>query len=198
MKKLAKFLPLLTLSLVALSSCGYQWSFHEKSPTVCLAPIPGDEEGILMREISLALASQGPCHLVRQGGNYDLKVILENGETETIGFRFDKQDISGAVNTNLVATEGRRKLQARVCLYEKGSENVAFGPYTLSAYADYDYLDGDSLEDLAFLNAQGNQVTVLPFSLGQLEPQEAAHATAAHPLYRELAQKIADAVYAEW
>lgn len=147
----------------------------------------------------MAFAGQGPCRLASPSESaYELFVSLEPLEAEAIGFRFDLQDISGIVSENLVAAEGRRRLKATVSLHKKGEEEPAAGPYTLYAQAEYDYLDGDSLEDLAFLNSTGQMVTVLPFSLGQLEPKESAHDAAALPLYRQLARKIADAVYARW
>ena len=55
----------------------------------------------------------------------------------------------------------------------------------------YDYVDRDSLKDLILDNTDLSysspvQQTVLVFSLGQLEPQEAALEAAAKPLYRKL------------
>jgi hypothetical protein len=97
---------------------------------------------------------------------------------------------------NLLAVEGRRNMTLEAILY-RGSE-IAAGPYKVSAGADYDYLDGDSIQDLTFTAPTGATLTVLPFSLGQLEPPEAAQEAAAKPLYARLAQKIADALSMAW
>lgn len=72
------------------------------------------------------------------------------------------------------------------------------GPLRFMADVDYDYVDGDSLQDLQFQNAEGQHLIVLPFSLGQLEPQEAAHEAAQKPIYQKLSQKIVDAISAQW
>ena len=79
----------------------------------------------------------------------------------------------------------------------QGTE-VVYGPYRVAADADYDYVDGDSIRDLTFIDSSGSTITVLPFSLGQLEPKESAALAATKPLYRRLAQKVVDAISSEW
>src|SRR4029077_19495678 len=95
-------------------------------------------------------------------------------QNQTVGYRRDKQKVSGKIRKNIVACEGRRALTATVTLYEGGSDTIAAGPYTITAESDYDYVDGDSIQDLAFINSHGVPTTVLPFSLGQLESIESA------------------------
>jgi hypothetical protein len=51
---------------------------------------------------------------------------------------------------------------------------------------------------LTFINPAGTLVTVLPFSLGQLESVESAQEAAARPLYSRIAQKVVDAISSEW
>jgi hypothetical protein len=123
---------------------------------------------------------------------------IAGSHVETVGYRRDKQKISGETKKNLVAAEERRVLTVELALYEISSDRVVYGPIRLDAEADYDYLDGDSMQDLAFKNPLGIQQTVLPFSLGQLEPKEAAHEAVARPLYEKIAKKIADAVLDGW
>lgn len=185
-----KLCRLLLLSLSLLYSCNYQW---QQDDIVLSVPIvAGDEDGLLTAEIIKALAHSGQVRLVNDAGDYCLKVAVANNVTERIGYRRDPQKIEGKVKKQLLASEGRRMMTVEVSLFE--GDDCIFGPNCISAEADYDFVDGDSLQDLAFVDSQGQVQTVLPFSLGQLEPIEAAQEAAARPLYKKLAQKIADVV----
>ncbi len=88
-------------------------------------------------------------------------------------------------------------MRIEVVFYEGDSDQIAYGPYAITASSDYDYIDGDSIQDLTFVDTQGVFTTVLPFSLGQLEPVESAQEAATQPLYRRLAQKIVDRFLAD-
>lgn len=191
---------LISCSLL-LASCGYRWNLEtpfDHRPSIAISPISGDEEGALIHEIARALSAAGLAAIVQGSADYRLEITLSEANTETIGYRFNRQKVSDRVDQNLVATEGRRSLTIEATLYEGSSEKIAYGPYRVSAFADYDFLDGDSIQDLTFIGPQGNQVTVLPFSLGQLEPNEAAQEAATYPLYVRLSRKLVDALAAEW
>jgi hypothetical protein len=189
-------------SLIALSllcSCGYRWQtdFPEGARTTVTVPyFSGDEEGQLTAAITLALTRSGLVDVTHRGGDYTLQVAIVGSSTETTGYRRDPQEVDHQDMRNLLAVEGRRNMTLEAILY-RGSE-IAAGPYKVSAGADYDYLDGDSIQDLTFTAPTGATLTVLPFSLGQLEPPEAAQEAAAKPLYARLAQKIADALSMAW
>lgn len=150
---------------------------------------------MLTAEIIEAISASGLANITSYGGEYTLQVVIVGEETDKIGFRVDPQKVDGKVRKNLLASEGRRTmiLEATLCL---GGKEI-HGPYRISADADYDYVDGDSIQDLTFVNPAGATVTVLPFSLGQLEPAESAAMASTKPLYRKLAQKIVDAIFSE-
>lgn len=195
MKKLKFFNLLVVLSLA--TSCGYRWEpDYSNRPTLSVPFVIGDQEGRLTAEIISALSTSGLVDVLSQGGDYTLKVTIQGGSDETIGYRRDPQKVDGKVRKNLLASENRRSLTVEAGLYW-GSE-LAFGPYILTADADYDYVDGDSIQDLTFLNPDGVLVTVLPFSLGQLEPIDSAQEATTRPLYCRIAQKIVDMIASEW
>jgi len=160
--------------------------------------ISGDEQGILTSEIISALSSSGMVRIVSHMPEYRLHVAILKQNNETIGFRRDPQKVHGGVKKNLLACEGRRVLEAEVVLRKVETDAVAWGPYRLSSDADYDYVDGDSIQDLTFVAPDGTPMIVLPFSLGQLESVESAQEAATQLLYRRLAKKIVDAFSAEW
>jgi hypothetical protein len=187
--------------LSVLTGCGYRFSpdFPEgHRPTLVVPYATGDDDGIFTSELIRTLTSSGIANVQRAHGDFLLQIKLVNGPNQTVGYRRDKQKVSGEIRKNIVACEGRRSLSAEVTLFEGSSDKIAAGPYTISADADYDYVDGDSIQDLTFINTSGIPTTVLPFSLGQLESFESAHEAAGRPLYEKLSQKIADTIFSAW
>jgi hypothetical protein len=190
----------LLLSLL-LSSCGYRWhpEYPELSrPSIQVPFICGDEDGSLTNEVIRQLSSSGLADVDHRKGDYRLEASIVDVHSETVGFRRDRQIIHGKQKKNLLACEGRTVLTVEVSLFEGDSSRVAYGPYRVTADVDYDYVDGDSAQDLSFTAPDGVFTTVLPFSLGQLESSEAAQEAATRPLYGKLAQKIVDVISSEW
>ena len=197
MKNLKFFNLLLSYSL--LSGCAYRWQPEYPQgarPTVTVPFAIGDEDGMLTAEIIGSLSASGLADVLSFGGDYQLQVTIIGEEGEKIGFRVDPQKVDGKVRKNLLASEGRRAMTLEAVLLYGGE--VAYGPYRVTADAEYDYVDGDSIQDLTFTDPAGTLVTVLPFSLGQLESVESAQQAATKPLYRKLAQKIVDAISSDW
>ena len=115
---------------------------------------------------------------------------------EQIGYRRNRGS-DGTIKKSIMPTEGRETAVAEVTLIDNNTQKIVWGPQQIRAEVDNDYVDQDSLNDLSFVNPQGNRVTVLTFSLGQLESIASAQEAALTPLYRTLAQKIIDAILAE-
>lgn len=189
------------LFLFLCSGCGYRWTptYPEgERPTLMIPFVTGDEEGTLTSELVSAFASSGLVKVTPDFGDYRLVVTIAKLQNETVGFRRDRQKIGSKIKKNLLADEGRKTLEVEATLFRGDTDEIAYGPYRLSAEADYDYVDGDSIQDLTFTTADGDTTTVLPFSLGQLEPIESAQEGSNAPLFRKLAQKMVDAISAEW
>ncbi len=186
--------PFFSLVLL-LTSCGYRWApdFVEGGarPTISVPFIAGDLDGTLTSEIIAALASSG-FGVIQSKGEYVLQVNIVSEGAEKIGFRIDPQKVDGKVRKNLLASEGRRAMTIEAVLCSEGKSLL--GPYRITADVDYDYVDGDSIKDLTFVSPSGVIETVLPFSLGQLEPNESATIASTRPLYKKLKQKIVDAI----
>lgn len=151
---------------------------------------------MLTASVIEAIAKSGLADVRSYGGEYSLQIAIVGEETDKIGFRIDPQKVHGKVRKNLLAAEGRRTLTVEATLCRRGE--AVRGPFRLAADADYDYVDGDSVQDLTFVDSVGKVITVLPFSLGQLESNESAALASTTPLYRKLAQKVVDAISSEW
>jgi hypothetical protein len=174
------------LCSILLTGCGYQWMTDEKI-TLSVPYVAGDLDGTLTSEIIRLLSAQGVAHIAMTA-EYRLEVQILDDQNHVVGYRKDPQKVSGKIRKDLVSSEGRRSVSAQVTLYR--GDTIIQGPYTLTADADYDYVDGDSLPDLAFTSSDGVFTTVLPFSLGQLESIESAQEATSSSLYTKLAQKI--------
>lgn len=187
----------LILLTLLLSSCQYQWNQEYNLSTIPTISIPyakGDEDGTFTAELIRTISSLGIAKISKENPDFELQINLQDQGNQTIGYRWDKQKTSGELTTNIVACEARRSIQAE-CLLIDLKTNKPIGPYLLDADNDYDYVDGDCIHDLVFKNSEGIKTLVLPFSLGQLEPQEAAKDASTKPLYKRLSQKIADTLF---
>jgi hypothetical protein len=158
--------------------------------------VKGDDDGSLTSAIIRAFSSTGLVDVVSCGGDYELEVKILALADENIGFRTDPQKVDGKVRRNLLACEARTAMTVEAGLYDHGK--IVYGPYVITTDAEYDFVDGDSVRDLTFTDQRGKFLTVLPFSLGQLESVESAQVAAKNPLYLRISQKIVDAIRAEW
>ncbi len=182
-------------------SCGYRWAPEFPKgvrPTVCVPYATGDETGALTGEVIGAINRSALMEVRQSETEFRLQLTVLSDRSETIGFRRDPQEIRGEIEKNLLASEGRRILEVEAAIYSIEPSALVWGPYHLTADADYDYVDGDSLQDLSFVSASGALTTVLPFSLGQLEPAESAQAASTSTLYTQLAKKLVDVISSEW
>jgi hypothetical protein len=186
------------LFLCLFSSCGYRWAGEENISTLSIPYVKGDEDGSLTTELIRSFASSAPVRIVPSGGAYRLDVVVVEQQDDVVGYRIDPQDIRGKIQKNIVRDEGRRTLVLEVSLYQFQSKDPVFGPVRITADVDYDYVDGDSLPDLTFIDPQGMPRTALAFSLGQLESIEAAQEAATRPLFRRISQKIVDVISTQW
>jgi len=185
-----------------LAGCGYRWQpeiLHGEGRLAIAIPyVAGDSDGSLTQEIARALVTSGIGEVRQWGAPYTLRVSIVGAEGQTIGYRRDPQQVRGESQKNLVASERRKTIMVDVALYESDTNKVVCGPFRIEASADFDYVDGDSIQDLVFIAPDGGRQVVLPFSLGQLESSESAEEAATRPLNAQIAKKIVDAICAEW
>ncbi len=182
------------LVLLLFASCGYHFEGSEKNAqtTLSIPYIKGDGQGILNTELVKVLSSAHLFDYVQNGGALTLEASLIADGDDRIGFRFDRDPATGKRRDNIVGTENRRSMSVQIQLIDTYTQKVVFGPQVISATADYDYVDENSIRDLAFITPPGTPVTVLNFSLGQLDSVDGAHDDSDRVVYRQLAQKIAD------
>jgi hypothetical protein len=131
--------------------------------------------------------------------NYILNVRIISHSTKQIGYKYDRNN-ENVRQESLRATEGRQTITAEVELLDTKTNQIKFGPFKVIADSEFDYVDPDSLNDLSFPDPNNPQrrITVLAYSLGQLESTENAKEAALKPLYENLSKKIVDAILTYW
>lgn len=181
--------------LLLLAGCGYRFEGSSKPEGVVGISIPyikGDGEGLLNAELVKAISSSGMFDYVQNGGELVLQAAIINDGDDRIGFRYDRDPTSGKRRDNIVGTENRRSLSVQLTLIDGNTQEIVLDPFVVSATADYDYVDSNSIRDLTFITPNGTPQKVLDFSLGQLDSFEGAHDGTGIVIYRILAQKIID------
>lgn len=177
------------LLLLITSACDYRFQDDAvvQKKTVSINYAEGDYDGRLTSALSRALVNT-PLLLVNSGGEFTLDVKIIDDSKERIGYRFNRK--GSKRSKGLTDVESRREITAEVKLMRTCSKEVAFGPYTVRASADYDYIDPNALIDVATVRADNAQESSLRFSGGQLDSIEAASDYSLDALYRKLANQI--------
>jgi len=181
--------------LLLLTACGYRFEGSGKPEGVVGISIPyikGDGEGRLNAELVKALSSSGMFDCVQNGGELILQASIIADGDERIGYRYDRDPTTGKRRDNIIGTENRRSLSVQLTLIDGNTQELVLEPFVVSAVADYDYVDSNSIRDLTFTMPNGKPQKILDFSLGQLDSFEGAHDDTGIVIYRILAQKIVD------
>lgn len=172
------------------AGCGYHLTEEEEKPVISIPFVQGDYEGQLTNELIRAILAGGQYHYSNHGGEYLVQVKVVGDHTDRIGFQYDRKELSGKRLKNLQAIENRRTISAEVVVIDTASGEPIADPIVVSASSDYDYVDINSVRDLAFTTPSGQTESVLNFSIGQLDSVEGAQDDAILAVYRRLAQKI--------
>ncbi len=182
-----------------LTSCGYNLGRSQccGKIVVCVPYIKGDFNGLFTNELIKQISYSTGLNYKYSNADYILKVEILCDTTKQIGYKYDR-DNQNERRKNIRATEGRQTIVARVELIDNKTNQIKFGPFEVQQDSEFDYVDPDSLNDLSFIDSKGDRVTVLSYSLGQLESIENAKEAALKPLYTSLSKKIVDAILAYW
>jgi hypothetical protein len=180
------------LLFLLATSCGYHYRDKEEKLALTVPFVKGDIDGKLTDAVIQALSSSGSFTYQGEGGGLLLNIILLSDTDERVGYRYDRNPTTGKRRKNIIGTENRETVNVEVTLTHAATQEVLFGPRLISASAEYDYVDSNSIKDLTFIQPDGKATTVIEFSLGQLDSIEGAHDDARTPIFRKLAQKLVD------
>jgi len=182
-----------------LTSCGYHFGRAEicQKIDMCVPYIKGDFNGLFTNELIKQVSYSSNLNYKYASADYILRVEILSENTKQIGYKYDR-DNQNQRKKNIRATENRQTIIAKVELIDIKTNEIKFGPFQVKADSEFDYVDPDSLNDLSFIDSNGNRSTVLSYSLGQLESIENAKEASLKPLYQNLSKKIVDAILAYW
>jgi hypothetical protein len=184
--------------LIICFGCSYRCQLPEEinGRTVNIPYVRGDTDGLLTGALVYQLAATGLVEYKQAKADYELQVNILNVENYKIGYRKERKP-DGKRRKNLIPVEGREKVIVEAYLKSTLTGETLWGPRIISADADYDYVDEDTLKDLSFINKEGQRQSILAFSLGQLESVSCAQEAAFRPLYQRLAKNVVNALIAE-
>jgi hypothetical protein len=182
--------------LLLLAGCGYRIERGEKI-AISVPYVIGDYEGKLTEALARAVSRTSNFDYSKDDGDWILKAKILKTSNDRIGYRYDRDDRSGKLRSNIVGTENRKEIIVEVSVIDASTSRLIAGPQIIKADAQYDYVDPNSLRDLSFIDpTTGRRATSIAFSLGQLDSVGAAGEDAIYPIYRVLAQKIVDGLIA--
>ena len=184
-------LPFLIVLVCLFTNCGYRSVLSSSSQPlkIYVDKIPDDLDGLYRRELM-----QEVCRTPGLELSYEKKeaFVLKIGQwsltSDDLGYQFDRTPITGALINRLVPNEGMWRLQAT--LYLEKNNKAVMDPIEFECFQNYDFVDSDSLDDLAFVNSSGEVVSGLQFSLGQLDARQGAMEGSQKPLRKRFAQKV--------
>ena len=181
------------LSIIAsiLCSCGYHLP-PASNPSIAVPYIKGDTSGVFTSFLVRELEMRGWIDY-SSSAPYTLEANIVSDHKEQTGWRYDREGTNPKIQSRLRPTESKRTMAVEITIRDEQSGEIVFGPKKVKADVDYDYVNFDTITDLAFIPAPGAPLTsVLAFSLGQLDSVEGAQMAALKPLYQKLAILIAD------
>ena len=150
-----------------------------------------DHEGKLTNALAYALSTTAQYRYVQKRGDWVLKVAVLSDKNDRIGYRYDRNPVSGKLKESIAAAENRKHITAEVKVIKASTGELVLGPQKIKVSAAYDYDDPSVLFDLAFTDPQsGATQPLIDVSLGQLDSVAAAGENAVEPIYKELAQRI--------
>ena len=185
-----RFSSLLLVS-VLLTGCGYQvLSLNQPVLSFTVAPIQGDNDGVLLQTIIRTSETYPGVEYQAFDASCLIKVKFIQFSNEHIGYKYQTEDGSGDIINRLSPTEGQHTLQVELLLVDAITQKIILGPKQIEVSIDYDFVDSKSYNDLTFVTPMGFKQTVLDYSLGQLDSEEAATIGAKERLYQKIAYEI--------
>ncbi len=182
---------------ILLAGCGYRavgTAPSDRALSVTIPLIRDDEDGVLRNALAQSLSETGKYVYTSYDAPYELIVKIEKNVTDTTGYAWDVDPSTGLTVNRLYPSEGRKVVGALVTLQNSKTKEALLEPFRVSAQANYDFVNPTAVKDIEYIGLDGKKGTVLQYSLGQLDSEEGAKGEVQHPIFKELAYKIGEAI----
>lgn len=179
------------LFILFFVSCGYRstLSSNTRNYKIYVDKVPGDIDGLFRRELMNQVCKSPGFELsYEKTGALILTFDGWKFSSEDLGYQFDRTPITAELINRLVPSEGMWRLGGTIHLEKNGRSVI--DPIDFECLQNFDFVDSDSLDDLAFINSDGQLVSGLQFSLGQLDARQGAMEGSQKPLIKRFAQKV--------
>jgi len=184
---------LLLLMCVMLASCKYktaaQLAGQAKPIKTSIPVIKKDSNGYLRNYLARELSFSNSYDYQSRKAPYQLVVSITEDRNSRITFMWDRDPKTNANLDVFYPSEGMREVVAKVELIDSKTGEKVIEPFFLNATADYDFVNPTVRQAVEFPSPTG-PVSVLQFSLGQLDSEEGAKDASYKPVYERLARKI--------
>lgn len=189
------------VSIIAVASlltgCSYTAptnQFGEDVAVMSISLIRGDEDGYLRDDLARQLSRSPGYAYSSSSGPYRIDVKIDKDSAEKIGYAWDEEPLTGAFIQRLYPNEGRRIVKATVSVTDTQQNKVVIEPFVVTASAEFDFVNPTALKNIEFRDMDGQEHSVLQYSLGQLDSEEGAKAESFQPLASELSKQIMQAL----
>ncbi|HRW58378.1 MAG TPA: hypothetical protein P5048_02025 [Chlamydiales bacterium] len=167
-------------------SCGYHLS--DSFVAISIPFIEGDEKGALTQQL-ISEVVKSPLMTYQPSSQTQLQIKIISVENEQIGYKRDRNP-DGTVRKDIMPIEGRQTIIADISLIDLKKGDSLIEKRRITAYADYDFVEQNSIKDLSFIDQNNQREKIIQFSLGQLESKAEAQEASLMPLYKALSKKI--------
>ncbi|OGN61419.1 MAG: hypothetical protein A3F09_03465 [Chlamydiae bacterium RIFCSPHIGHO2_12_FULL_49_11] len=148
-----------------------------------------DDSGIFRQLLAKEIAASR-AFTYEHRAPYVLSLKRVEDKVDVIGYMWDRDPISGALQDRLYPSEERRLLEYEVSVIARGTGKNLIEPFVVEVESDYDFVNPTSLQNIEFTSPPGQTRSVLQFSLGQLDSEEGARTQSFITEYQKLAKKI--------
>ncbi len=185
---------ILGLVAVLCNSCNYSVSKldidGQSSIETSVAVIKKDPRGILRNQIAREMAFTNCLRYKDHSAKYKLLVTITEDATSKITFMWDRNPKTNADLEVFYPTEAQRQLIAKVELVDAKSGVAVIEPFFLQADSIYDFVNPTVPGTLEFNDPYVGDLSVLQYSLGQLDSEEGAEIESYEPAFEMLAKRI--------
>lgn len=158
---------------------------------VAVELIKNDDRGLLRNALAARLSeSRKFAYTSSATSRAKLVVDITKDSAENVGQGVIRDPKTKAMGDKFIPTEANRTLFAKVSVVDRDNGKDLIEPFVVSASVDFDFVEPTSVNAVRHYRANGDETTLLQYSMGQLDSRESALGESASSIYDQLSKKI--------